>query len=540
MDFEWVAIALGDVAWITVAFALGLVAKTARLPPLVGFLATGFLLNAFGISTGEVLAKLADLGITLLLFTVGLKLDLKTLIRPEVHTVTLLHTSTVVLGFILLLTGLAALGTPLVAELDLKSAALVAFALSFSSTVFVVKTLEDRGEMQSRHGRIAIGVLIVQDLAAVAFLAASTGKLPTIWAMSVLLLLPLRPLILSLLARVDHGELLVLFGFVVALGGAEWFELVGLKGDLGALVLGVLMADHVRSPELARTMLGFKDLFLLGFFLAIGMSGQPTPETLLIGLVLTPFVLAKSTLFFFLFTRFKLRARTSTLASLNLANYSEFGLIVIALSVNNGWLDYQWLITVAIAVALSFVIAAVLNANANNLYGQYSERLRRWQRDKRLHDDPRLDLGTASIAVIGMGRVGSGAFDAIRERCGDTVIGVDSDPVKVTRHQEAGRHVILGDPTDADFWDRVTEAHTLRLVMLALPSLRSSMAVLEQLGEAGFDGHVSATVRYPDEVETLREAGAVTVYNLYTEAGAGYAAHVSAEPAIEAVPGPAA
>ncbi|MEO1029744.1 MAG: cation:proton antiporter, partial [Pseudomonadota bacterium] len=201
----------------------------------------------------------------------------------------------------------------------------------FSSTVFVVKALEERGEFASLHGRIAIGILIMQDIAAVAFLAISKGEVPSIWALSIVLLIPLRPLLHRLLVRVGHGELLVLFGFVLALGGAELFELVQLKGDLGALIIGLLMSTHPKADELAKTMLNFKELFLLGFFLSIGLSGQPTLETVVIGLALAPLVFLKSALFFALLTQFKLRARTALIATVNLMNFSEFGLIVAAI-----------------------------------------------------------------------------------------------------------------------------------------------------------------------------------------------------------------
>ncbi len=155
MDFEWVAIVLGDVAWISLAFALGFLSRSVGLPPLVGFLATGFLLNAQGITSGEMLQKLADLGITLLLFTVGLKLNLRTLVRPQVWAVTGLHSSIVVMVFGLAIYWLALAGVPFVSKLDMQRSLLVAFALSFSSTVFVVKVLEEKGEMKSLHGRIA-------------------------------------------------------------------------------------------------------------------------------------------------------------------------------------------------------------------------------------------------------------------------------------------------------------------------------------------------------------------------------------------------
>lgn len=115
--------------------------------------------------------------------------------------------------------------------------------------------------------------------------------------------------------------------------------MVGLKGDVGALVVGVLISSHAKAEEMVETMLGFKDLFLLGFFLSIGLSGEPTLQTLALGVLITPFVFLKSSLFFALLTGFKLRARTALMASLNLTNYSEFGLIVAAIGVANGWID---------------------------------------------------------------------------------------------------------------------------------------------------------------------------------------------------------
>ena len=427
---------------------------------------------------------------------------------------------------------LATTGVPLFSELTPQTSMLIAFALTFSSTVFVVKVLEERGEMKSLHGRIAIGILIFQDLIAVGFLAVSEGKVPSLWALSLILVFPLSPLLHRLLNRVDHGELLVLYAFVLALGGAEWFELVGLKGDLGALVAGILVANHPRSPEMARTMLGFKDLFLLGFFLSIGLSGQPTVETFFAGALIAFFVGVKSILYFFLLSRFHLRARTSLLTASSLTNYSEFGLIVIAVAVSHGWIDNQWLIAMAIAVSLSFAMSAILNERSNRLYTRYRTKWQQWQRHERLADDPPLDTGDATIVVIGMGRVGTGAYDEMRERKGETVVGVDSDPVKVRQHQEVGRKVLLGDPSDADFWDRVSKTHSVRLMMLALPHQSINLSVLEQLEMSHFDVRVAATARYPDEVEALKEAGATTVYNIYTEAGAGFAAHVTGEQSI--------
>ncbi|MFT7653983.1 MAG: glutathione-regulated potassium-efflux system ancillary protein KefC, partial [Candidatus Azotimanducaceae bacterium] len=298
MDFAWIAVGFGEVAWLALAFVMGFGARLLGLPPLVGFLAAGFLLHTQGVTSGAILQTVADLGITLLLFTVGLKLNLGTLARPQVWAVTSIH-MVVIVGLLGLgLYGVAALGSLPFLNLDLSQSLLLAFALSFSSTVFVVKVLEDRGEMTSLHGRIAIGILLMQDIAAVVFLAIASDKVPSLWALGLLLLIPLRPLFHFVLKRIGHGELLVLYGFLLALGGAELFEWVGVKGDLGALILGVTIASHPKSEEMAKAMLGFKDLFLLGFFVSIGLSGQPSLDTLVIAALLVMLVSVKSVLFF--------------------------------------------------------------------------------------------------------------------------------------------------------------------------------------------------------------------------------------------------
>ena len=157
MDLAWVAVGLDDVTWIALAFALGLLSRMLGLPPLVGYLAAGFLLNVQGVESDVFIEKLSDLGVTLLLFTVGLKIDLSTLTRPHVWAVTGLHMSIVSVAFGLGLVALTMAGVSMFTDLNLQSSLLIAFALSFSSTVFAVKTLEERGQMSSLHGQIAIG-----------------------------------------------------------------------------------------------------------------------------------------------------------------------------------------------------------------------------------------------------------------------------------------------------------------------------------------------------------------------------------------------
>jgi hypothetical protein len=216
------------------------------------------------------------------------------------------------------------------------------------------------------------------------------------------------------------------------------------------------------------------------------------------------------------------------LATLNLTNYSEFGLIVAAICVANGWIAADWLVVISIALSLSFVVAAPLTHRDDKIYSDYRSFWQKYQRDERLPDDQLMDTGSATIAIFGMGRVGAGAYDKMCELRGDTVVGVDFNAERVRRHQQEGRNVMRGDPSDTDFWELVERTPSINLVMLALPSLTANLDALQQLREIGFEGGIAATAKYPDEEVRLREAGATAIFNFYAEAGTGFASHVAA------------
>jgi glutathione-regulated potassium-efflux system ancillary protein KefC len=519
-----------DPLWILVAFILGFAAYRIGLPPLVGYLIAGFVLQAFGIEGGETLDRIADLGVMLLLFTIGLKLKIRSLLRPEIWAGASIHMLITIIVFGTGVFLLSVLGLSLFNSLDFKLSLLLAFALSFSSTVFAVKVLEDKGEMSSLHGRVSIGVLIMQDIFAVLFLTFSTGKIPSPWAIALIAgLLVARPVLFAILSRVGHRELLLLFSVFLALGlGAAGFEFVGLKPDLGALFLGVLVAGHPKTGEMSDILLSFKDFFLVGFFLSIGLSGAPSLQAFGIAGILTVAVTLKVILFFFLFTRFKLRSRTSLLTSFNLANYSEFGLLVGSIGVRNGWIGNEWLTIIAIALSISFILASPLNSAAHAIFDRWADRLRAFQSKTRHPDDQPIDPGDAQIAVFGMGRVGTAAFDKMRGRQGDIVIGVDFDQEVVENHRSAGRNVIKGDATDIDFWarTRMSGKGKLRLVMLAMPDHAANMQAARELHAEKFEGIIAATAQFDDQIEELKEAGVHGAFNFYAEAGHGFAEHV--------------
>jgi len=125
-----------------------------------------------------------------------------------------------------------------------------------------------------------------------------------------------------------------------------------------------------------------------------------------------------------------------------------------------------------------------------------------------------------------MGRVGVGAYDRMSELHPETVVGIDFDTEVVNKHQSMGRDILQGDPSDADFWEKIERSHSIKLVMLALPNLQANLDALEQLKKISFSGRITATAGYPEDEKKSLNSGATAVYNLYTEAGTGFANHV--------------
>ena len=513
-----------DIVSISSAFLLGLIARQFGMPPLVGYLIAGFILYASGIRISETISDFAEMGVTLLLFSIGLKLSVGSLLKPQIWAVASLHMLITVFIFTagIYLFGLS--GIPLFSDLNLSMMILIAFALSFSSTVFAVKVLEEKSEMGAIYGIVSIGILVMQDIIAVVFLAVSAGKVPSLWALLLLGLIPLRPVLYKILERAGHGELLILFGLSLALGGAQIFELAGVKGDLGALILGIMLSTHPKASELSRHLLGFKDLFLVGFFLSIGLSGALHMEEIGIAMLLVLLVPLKVMLFFWLLTRFNLRASTSMLTSLSLANYSEFGLIVCAVAVANGWVGSEWLIVIAIALSISYIAAAPLNTRSHQLYERFRKQLLSFQSTTRIAGEEPIEPEDASILIFGMGHVGTSAYNDLRERLGDVVLGIDFCPSTVQNHNSEGRRVILGSAADADFWSRIKmDFSKVDLVMLAMPVHTENLFAINHLKKLDFRGKLAAIAKYPDEIESLKQVGVDSVFNLYTEAGTGFA-----------------
>lgn len=509
-----------EASWIAFAFVLGLAARSVGLPPLIGYLSAGFTLAGFGEHFGvgpldsEILAHLAHLGVLLLLFTVGLKLKPSNLLRREVIGGGLLHfavSSLLVLPVI-----------QFVLDLSWRESLLLAIALSFSSTVLAAKVLEGKRELRAFHGRVAIGVLIIQDLIALVVMSIASGKVPSAWALLVFGLPLLRPLLFRLLDHSGHEELMVLLGLTLALVvGGLGFEYVGLSSELGALAFGAMLAKHKRAIELSNSLWAIKEIFLVGFFLQIGIGGLPDAHAMLFAGAIALLLPLKGALFFFLFLLFRLRARSAFLSAASLTNYSEFGLIVASVVLP------QWLTPLAITVALSFVFSAQLNRISHPLYDRLAKRLIPLERNTRHPDEQPVSLGDAQILIMGMGRTGRAAYDHLSKQ-GWRLVSLDSDPVTVEKSSEKGRQVLFADAEDQMFWESL-EMNKVEAVILAMNDAEAKVISTRKLRGKGFEGLIVSHAMYEDIAQQIEEAGADRTYLTMSEAGAGLAENVSRE-----------
>ena len=505
-----------DIFWIAVAFGFGLLCRHIGLPSLVGFLLSGFAMSAYGYETVPIIEYFAHIGILLLLFTVGLKIRIRSILGPQILGVSLIHLiiSAIIMGPVLVT----------FSGLTLGHALPLAIALGLSSTVVAAKILDAKKELRAFHGRIAIGILIIQDLAAVGILSVMSDHSPSPYSVALIALPLTRPLLYKILDLSGHDELLVLFGLVLALvlGGIA-FDLLGLSSELGALVMGALLAGHKSSKELADAMWGLREIFLIVFFLQIGLIGVPDWSTFIIVFCLLLFLPIKAALFFFILLRFRMRARSSFLACLSLASYSEFGLVVVHLGAESGWLGPEWVVLTAVTVALSFVIVAPLNRVAHIIYQRHETFLCQFEIAAKHSDDEPISLGSAHILIMGMGRVGTSAYDFLTNR-NERVVGLDSDLDKVEHQLRGGRRVLYADAEDPGFWNKL-RLDGIRAVLLAMPDLEAKELATTQLRHTGYKGLIATTAMFPEQAKSIRELGCDLTPNYHHEIGVGIAEH---------------
>ncbi|MFL0446589.1 cation:proton antiporter domain-containing protein [Corynebacterium xerosis] len=497
----------------------GLGATILRLPPLIGFLGAGFAVSAVGVTEIPFIDVLAELGVTVLLFSIGLKLNPRDIAEPRVigtaagHAVTNTALFAVVFGVLGLLP-LAAL-----AGMDARGLIYVGIAASFSSTVFVMTQLDDQNRGDSVVGRTAVGVLVLQDIMAVGVLVVSSGQVPSPWALALPLLLVLRPLVARMPDRMFRTELLVLTGVGIAVGAYSLFELANVSGSLGALIAGIMLSGHPVSDRFSDALVSVRELLLVAFFIQIGLAGLPDAGGFFIAGVLTVLLVAKAGLFIVFLQRVGMSNRTSALGGLTLANYSEFGLIVISVGVGAGVLAPSWLPIMGVAVAASFIVGSVVMRWEDRILPVLLRWIPEVPEERLMPDERAVVVRHCDALVLGMGRVGEGVYRRLSEDFGKRVYGIEFDEGRIEELRHRGKKIISGDVTDPELWRRIELDCEPQLFVLALPGHREGMALIEAIRRHHPRAVIASTTLTEVDREALLGGGADVAVYLYEGAG---------------------
>lgn len=520
---------------LLLAAVVGAIGVRLRQPLIVAFIAVGILVGPSGlgwVSANDQVDLLAKLGIALLLFVVGLKLDLR-IIRT--------------MGPVALATGLgqvfftSVIGYLIAIFLGMGAvtALYVAIALTFSSTIIIVKLLSDKHEVDALHGRIAIGFLIVQDIVVVLVMIglASSASAETgaglgremievlvkgclfIAAIGFLMRFVLTPL-LHQLAR--SQELLVLFAiaWAVALGGAG--ALLGFSKEVGAFLAGVSLASTPYREIIGARLVSLRDFLLLFFFIDLGARLEISQLGAQVGpaVVFSFFVLIGNPLIVMIILgAMGYRKRTGFLAGLTVAQISEFSLILGALGLSLGHIDTETMGLITLVGLITISVSTYLILYSHPLYERLAPWLDVFER-KGAHREAAQDLANEEngieVILFGLGRFGAGFAREMRER-GYRVLGVDFDPSLVRRFKGQGYTVRFGDAEDPDFLATLPLGKAA-LVLSSLREISVNLSLLHVLREQGYKGRVVVTAHTIHDSERLKEAGAHQVLLPYVKA----------------------
>ncbi len=534
-------------ALLVLAAVVGFIGLLLRQPLIVSFIAVGILAGPSALDiarSDQHIELLAKLGIALLLFLVGLKLDLK-LVRT--------------LGPVALMTGLGqvafttvfgfAIGLAL--GFDTTTSLYIAIALTFSSTIIIVKLLSDKREIDALHGRIALGFLIVQDLVVVMAMivlsaigvgaASESGmaEVLKVFAYGAITLVAvglfIRFLANPLVERLSRApELLMSFAIGWAACLAALGHYLGFGKELGGLLAGVSLASTPFREAIAARLAPLRDFLLLFFFIALGASLDLSVlgASVVAAVIFSVFVLIGNPLIVLaIMGAMGYRKRTGFLAGLTVAQISEFSLIFMAMGVTLGHVADEALGLVTLVGLITIAASTYMITYSHPLYERLERYLSVFERGRTggAEEAWRPSAGAYDAIVFGLGRYGLAISEELRAD-GMTVLGVDFNPVAIRHARSKGFDVLYGDATDPEFLAHIPFAKA-QWAISAVPEHDTGVthddprrSLIRALADLGFDGRIAVAAHNEETARGLGDAGASLVLLPFRDAAAQAAA----------------
>lgn len=540
---------------VLLAAGVGFVGLLMRQPLVVAFIAVGVLAgpDALGlVSSVEFIETLSQISIAVLLFLVGLKLDVslvRNLGKVAVATGLGQVTFTALFGFAICL----ALG------IDPLTSLYISVALTFSSTIIIVKLLSDKQEIGALHGKIALGFLIVQDifvvLAMVTLSAIGVGlgeETGGLWEVAQVFLggavmvgavvLFIRYVANPLLGQIARSpELMVIFAVGWAASLAALGDALGFGKELGGLLAGVSLASTEFREAISSRLASLRDFLLLFFFINLGATLQLSTLGEQIGpaIALSLFVLIGNPLIVLAIMGFMgYRKRTGFLAGLTVAQISEFSLIFMAMGITIGHVGDEAMGLVTLVGLVTIAVSVYMITWSHKLYDICEPYIGIFERRQahREVDDTKSEGEAAGhdYIIFGLGRYGCRIGARLQEE-GYRVLGIDFDPEALANWRRMGMDAGYGDATDPEFVAHLDLAN-VKAVVSAVPRDRGALteadpqlSLLHGLRSANYRGKVFLSVQQMAEADELLRRGASVVLKPFDDA-ADYAVRQLTQP----------
>jgi CPA2 family monovalent cation:H+ antiporter-2 len=533
MDAHETTLITTIVVSLAFGYAGGLAARILGFPNLVGYLIAGIIIGPYTpgfVADQKLTRELADIGVALLMFTVGLHFSLRDLIA--VWTIAVPGAALQVFAALFMGCGIGlALGWPLGASW------IMGLAIAISSTAVAIRSLEERGQLASNVGRITLGWLVVQDIVVVIALVllpvASAGDtdvialsllagkaiLKTALFMAVLVVLGrwLLPAILGWTARLSSQELFTLGVIVIALGVAYGSTaLLGVSLALGAFFAGLVLGESDLSHQAAAESLPIQNIFTVLFFVSVGMLFNPMlllTAPLQIAALLTAILFGGGMIFFVVALALRLSARTAGGVAGALTQVGEFSFILTAGAVSLGILSREQQ-GVLLAAALLSLLLHSLTIRGYERLGQWLYGLPALRSRERAIDLARQDVRALAalrrhVIIVGHGRVGSIVATALR-RTGQTFAVVEGNWRKAKAARASGMPVVFGDATRPDVLKAARPRHA-QLIVVALPDAFQSRRVIELVRQINPEIGIVARAHSEREYRYLTDVGCALV-----------------------------
>jgi Kef-type K+ transport system membrane component KefB len=509
---------------VLLATLLSIVMRVLKQPLVIAYILTGILISPqfFNlIHTKDYIELFSKMGITILLFIVGLNLSPKVI--KEVGKVSIIGGL-----FQILLTAFYGWIAATLLGITLVPALYIGVALSFSSTIIVLKLLSDKGELQKLHGKVSIGILLVQDLVAILLLivvssfsdANSHASFSTVFFLlaaktigmfSALFLISKHIFPRAMRFLAESQEMLFLFSLTWGLGLACMFYIAGLSVEVGALVAGVSLSVTPFADSIASRLKPLRDFFIVLFFILLGseMTLGTIHTILLPALILSLFVLViKPLLVFLIMNLLGYKTRTSFETGVSLAQVSEFSLILATLGLSVGHITKETMSLLTLIALITIAASSYLILQSGWLY----ERLENFLKQLEIKKNTKEVLGgdkTPEVVLFGYDSVGRDFIQAFNKIDTDFIV-IDINPDLISEMLTSNIPFKYGDAEDVEFLQELN-LKSIKMCVSTIPTFKSNALLIQKIREVNPRAIVVVRCHEIDQAKALYDLGATYV-----------------------------